>query len=57
MDPTEAEVRDGFLVQAPDGTKFEDGLRPSTEEERQRRRAGAQGAGADKHRRRIRIGG
>jgi len=24
MDPTEAEVRDGFLVQAPDGTKFED---------------------------------
>jgi hypothetical protein len=27
MDPTDVEVRDGFVVQAPDGTKFEDGLR------------------------------
>ena len=28
MDPIEAEVRDGFVVEAPDGTKFEDGLCP-----------------------------
>ena len=26
MDPTDAEVRDGFDVQAVDGTKYEDGL-------------------------------
>jgi len=29
MDPTDAEVRDGFDVQAVDGTKYEDGLCPT----------------------------
>lgn len=26
MDPTESEVRDGFIITAVDGTKYEDGL-------------------------------
>ena len=29
MDPTDAEVRDGFDIQAVDGTKYEDGLCPT----------------------------